>query len=236
MMPLHDRTEERDAIKGRMPAIEKEMERLGDISSGPGHYALGRGWLALRDYGAARHHLERAMDMDYSRPGVSYALGMTLGRLYQRDLTIARRIENDDLRDARSPRSSTIFEIRRWPCCAPARTQAVEAPHYAEALISFYGGHLEEALEATRGAFRPRNGCTRPSFSRRISLSKWQPGCGSTGTPTAHSSTLAEADEAYNLAADIARSDPSIYEGQCALWTQIMDIRSRRGEDGGGAI
>ena len=230
MMPLHDRTEEQHAIERRMAAIEEEMERLGDISSGPGHYALGRGWLTLQDYAAARRHLGLAMEMDSSRPGVAYALGMALGRLYQLDLTIARRIDNDELRDAR------IKEIERDlrdPALALLRSgenTAVEAPQYAEALISFYGGHLEEALAATRTAFEAEEWLYEAKLLEADILVEMAAGRRLNGDADGALLNLAEADAAYNLAADIARSDPSIYEGQCALWTQIMDIRSRRGE------
>ncbi len=64
------------------------------------------------------------MEMDYSRPGVSYALGMVLGRLYQRDLTIARRIENDELRDARSREiERDLRDPALDPAAGPARTR-----------------------------------------------------------------------------------------------------------------
>ncbi len=230
MMPLHDRTQERDAIKGRMLAIENEMKRLGAISSGPGHYALGRGWLALHDYGAARHHLERAMEMGYDSPGVSYALGMALGRLYQRDLTIARRIENDELREARV---TEIERDLRDPALVLLRSgedTVVEAPQYAEALIAFYGGDLSEALDATRGAFRTEEWLYEAKLLEADILAEIAAGMRLNGDADGALSTLAEADAAYSLAAAIARSDPSIHEGQCALWTQIMDMRSRRGE------
>ena len=114
MMPLHDRTLERDVIQQRMSGIRTEMARLGAISDGPGHYALGRGYLTLGADQEARRHLELAIDRGYSGPGVSYALGMVLGRLYQRELELARRIENKELRAARltpvktRPRVSTM--------------------------------------------------------------------------------------------------------------------------------
>ena len=101
MMPLHNRTIERAEIRERMAAIENEMARRGAISDGPGHYALGRGYLTLLDEQKARHHLELAIDNGFSGPGVSYALGMALGRLYQRELELARRIGNEELRTTR---------------------------------------------------------------------------------------------------------------------------------------
>ena len=184
MMPLHDRTPERSAIRERMAAIEIEMARLGSISDGPGHYALGRGYLTLLDEQNARRHLELAIDRGYSGPGVSYALGMVLGRLYQRELDLARRIENEELRTAR------IAEIERDlrdPALTHLRSgsdSSVEGAGYAEALIEFYGGDLERGArghapgirgrrvalrgETARGRHPPRDGRrTRPRWRRR---------------------------------------------------------------------
>ena len=87
MMPLHDRSRERSAIRERMAAIEDEMTRLGGLGDGPGHYALGRGYLTLLDEQKALRHLQLAIDRGYSGPGVSYALGLVLGRLYERGST-----------------------------------------------------------------------------------------------------------------------------------------------------
>ena len=198
-----------------MTAIEDEMQRLGDISSGPGHYALGRGWLTLHDDAAARRHLELAMKMDYRRPGVSYALGMALGRLYQRELTIARRIENDALRNSRV---AEIERDLRDPALELLRTgenSVVEAPQYAEALISFYGGHLEEALSATRAAFLAEEWLYEAKLLEADILVEMAAEMRLNGNADGALDTLAEADQAYDLAADIARSDPSIHSGQC---------------------
>jgi len=229
MMPLHDRTLERDVIEKRMAKIEEEMARYGEISAGPGHYALGRGYLTLQEEEAARRHLELAVEEGYVGPGVSYALGMVLGRLYQRELDLARRLENAELRTAR------IEELERTlrdPALAHLRSgsgSATEVAGYAEALIAYYGGHLDEALATTREAYRNEEWlyeAKRLEGDILLDLGadrRWH------GDPDGALELLSEAGDAYTVAADIARSDPSVHEGECARWTQILEIRSRRG-------
>jgi tRNA A-37 threonylcarbamoyl transferase component Bud32 len=230
MMPLHDRTLERSAIRERMAAIEAEMARLGEISDGPGHYALGRGYLTLLDEQKARRHLELAIDRGYSGPGVSYALGMVLGRLYQRELDLARRIENAELRNAR------ISEIERGlrdPALTHLRSgsgSSVEGAGYVEALIEFYGGDLSEALATTREAFAKEEWLYEAKRLEGDILLEMGAEYTLRGDADGALSLLDEAGGAYAIAADIARSDPSVHEGECGRWTQILEIRSRRGE------
>jgi len=229
MMPLHDRTLERGVIETRMATIEKEMARYGEISAGPGNYALGRGYLTLQEEEEARRHLELAVEEGYVGPGVSYALGMVLGRLYQRELDLARRLDNDELRTAR------ITEIERElrdPALAHLRSgsgSATEVAGYAEALIAFYGGHLEEALAATREAFLNEEWLYEAKSLEGDILLSMGAERRLHGDPDGALEVLSEAGEAYTVAATIARSDPSVHEGECARWTQVLEIRSRRG-------
>jgi hypothetical protein len=43
-----------------MAALEAELRDAGEQAVGPGHYALGRGYLALGDEARARESLESA--------------------------------------------------------------------------------------------------------------------------------------------------------------------------------
>jgi serine/threonine-protein kinase len=229
MMPLHDRTLERDTIQQRMAAIEDEMARLGEISDGPGHYALGRGYLSLQDDHEARRHLELAIDRGYTGPGVSYALGMVLGRLYQRELELARRLENEELRNAR------IVEIEaelRDPALTHLRSgsgSSIEGTGYAQALIAFYDGNLTGALAATRLAFAEEDWLYEAKRFEGDILVEMGAGSALHGESENALALLDEAGRAYAVAAEIARSDPSVHEGECSRWTQILEIRRRRG-------
>ncbi len=229
MLPLHDRTPEREAILQRMSDIEVEMERLGDISDGPGHYALGRGFLTLQDEESARHHLESAIDEGYSGPGVSYALGIVLGRIYQRELDLARRINNEELRSARIREIEAELRDPALEHLQSGKRSSVEAPGYAEALIAFYGGDLEGALEATRSAFSSEEWLYEAKRLEGDILLEMGAAMRMRSDSDGASRALEEAGRAYAVALNIARSDPSTYEGECGRWTQIMEIRSRRG-------
>ncbi len=231
MMPLHDRTLERAAIGEQIRSIEEEMSRLGSISSGPGHYALGRGFQTLQDTANARRHLELAVDEGYTGTGVSYALGLVMGRQYQRELNLARRLENEELRAARV---AEIERDLRDPALEHLRSggdsSAVAAPTYPEALIAFYEGRFDEALAATRQAFLEENWLYEAKSLEGDILLEIAATKRFSGDAAGALRDLGEADAAYQIATNIARSDPSIHEGVCALWTQILEIRSRRGE------
>ena len=231
MMPLHDRTAEHAAIRDRLAAIEDEMSRLGAVGAGPGHYALGRGFLTLQDYAEARRHLELAIENGFDAPGVAHALGLVLGRLFQRELALAHRIEDPELR------ASRIAEIERElrdPALARLRSAGsspVETPpRYAEALIAFYGGDLEGALAATREAFATEEWLYEAKLLEGDILLEMGTARRLHGDPDAALAALDEGVGVYAVAADIARSDPSVHEGECWLWTQVLEIRSRRGE------
>jgi serine/threonine-protein kinase len=229
MMPLHDRTLERETIQQRMTAIEEEMARLGAISDGPGHYALGRGYLSLQDDHEARRHLELAIERGYSGPGVSYALGMVLGRLYQRELDLARRLENEELRNARI---AEIEDELRNPALTHLRSgsgSSVEGTGYAEALIAFYDGKLDEALNATRQAFAEEDWLYEAKRLEGDILLEMGAGSALHGDSESALALLDEAGRAYAVSTEIARSDPSVHEGECSRWTQILEIRRRRG-------
>ncbi len=231
MMPLHDRTPERAVIRSRMQAIETEIERLGTIGAGPGHYALGRGFLTLQDYPAARGHLEEAVAAGYNSPSVATSLGLSLGRLYQRELILARRIDNETVRAARIRDIEAGLRDPALDLLESSEGSTLDAPRYVEALIAFYGGDLERALSLSRQAFEAQpwlyeakvlEGDVRLETGLETRL---------TGDPEGALDALDRAGAAYRQAAEIARSDPSIHEGECAVWTQVMEIRSRRGEN-----
>ena len=60
LLPLHNNQQETNQVEERLRNLEQRMKVLGTQASGPGNYALGRGYLALHRYKDANDHLTEA--------------------------------------------------------------------------------------------------------------------------------------------------------------------------------
>ncbi len=229
MMPLHDRSLERQSILERMVAIEKEMSIVGEIATGPGHYALGRGHLTLQNLDDAEQHLRAAVKEGYDSPGVSYSLGLVLGQLYERELRLARRYPDPELRDARVLQIESSLRDQALEHLRSSSGLRLEAPAYVEGLIAFYEGDLSNALAKAEDAYaeaewlyeaKKLGGDIYLEMGTELALE---------GDYDGALLAFERAGAAYEEAADIARSDPSINEGDCGRWTMVMELKGRRG-------
>jgi serine/threonine-protein kinase len=229
MMPLHDRSLERQSILGRMEVIRDEMADVGELASGPGHYALGRGHLILQSLDEAERHLRTAVRKGYNSPGVSYSLGLVLGQLYERELRLARRHTDTELREARVRQIESSLRDQALEHLRSSSGLRLETPAYVEGLIAFYEGDLEAALFKAEQAYgeaewlyeaKKLGGDVRLEIGTKLAQE---------GDYDRALSEFRLAGEAYEEAADIARSDPSINEGDCGRWTMVMELQGRRG-------
>ncbi|HEX3482451.1 MAG TPA: serine/threonine-protein kinase, partial [Kofleriaceae bacterium] len=158
LSPLHDIRGDRKVIRVKMDEIEAEIERGGAAAAGPGHYALGRGFLALDDDLQARAQLAEAWNGGYREPRVAYALAQVMGHLYQQNLLAAERIED---KEARAARKRDIEWRYRDPALGflsetvgaedgasrdDAQAKDIAPPQYVAALVAYYEGRFEDAL------------------------------------------------------------------------------------------
>ncbi|MCP3163962.1 serine/threonine-protein kinase [Myxococcus qinghaiensis] len=143
---LHDTREDRRRLRERMDVLAAEIEHGGPSALGAGHYALGRGALALGDVGEARRYLESAWAQGFREPRVAHALALVMGQLYRAQLLEAERLRSPEQRRARL---SDLERDYREPALAYLRQSQgaeVPAPEYGSALLAFYEGRLDEAL------------------------------------------------------------------------------------------
>lgn len=218
-LPLHDVNKERDVIRKRLEEIEKNIPDLGKAGEGPGHYAIGRGQMALGDMKQARMHLEQALATGYAPPELHYALGRVLGELYRQGLEESKRLTEND-------RKTRVLELEtqlRDPAIEHLRaaTTGVESPAYVEGLLAFYEGKYDEALEKARKAF-----ADAPLMYEAKKLegdiffvqgNEYRPDAAFDYEKMA--SYYNPAAEAYAVAANVGRSDPDVHRAACELGT-----------------
>ena len=222
-MPLHDVERERDIVRARLSRIESTMNKAGRVGQGPGHYAMGRGLLALGDPAGARAHLTQARAAGYASSALDVALGQALGELYRRAVEEARRVTNQD---ERKRKEAVIAAELRDPALAHLRAAVgaeVESPAHVEGLIALYQGRNEEALQKARLAF-----AEQPWLYEAKKLEG--DAHYALGSPFRHDAAFdwdkmmahfQPAAEAYRAAAEIARSDPGVHRAECELWEKI---------------
>jgi serine/threonine-protein kinase len=224
-MPLHDATRERGVILARMRDIEARMGRMGSAGEGPGHHALGRGYLALHRAPEALAHLQAAWSSGYRTPEVEYALGLVLGEMYKAEIEDARRIPDERARAARLKEAEERYLAPALDHVRQSRAQSaqVESPLYVEGLIALYGRRYGEALEKARRAFEAspwlyEARVLEGDIARAEGNEKRQQG--------AHDEAFRAWDraaEAYRAAEQMARSDASIYQAEAQLWRDRIE-------------
>src|SRR5262249_2275529 len=142
----HDVEREREVVRGELRQIEARIAASGETALGPGHDALGRGYLALQDARGALEHFQRARAAGYDAPGLDYAMGLSHIELYREALEKESRIQKA------SDKAAYLAEIEREhrdPALAHLRAalaRGVQSPAYAHGLVALYEGRLDEAL------------------------------------------------------------------------------------------
>ena len=147
MAPLHDVRRDRALVRQRMAALRDEME--GPRARAAGHYALGRGFLALEDPKAAYHELEAAWKAGYREPEAGTALALALSGLYREGLAAAELLGDWESRRRRLRQLDERFGD-------PARSFLTQGSYgetstpasqlYITALTPFHSGRFEAAL------------------------------------------------------------------------------------------
>ncbi|MBI2839965.1 MAG: protein kinase [Acidobacteria bacterium] len=228
--PLHDIRSDRRLVLNKITLVEEEIGRAGSLADGAGRYAMGRGFLVLREYQKAHAQLQRAWDSGCRDPEIGYCLGLALGELYKRALEEAQREASKTLREEKRKQAKAAY-------CDPALRYLKlsadvpgVAPAYVQGLIAFYNGRYEDAIAGAR-----RAQTQAPWFvdSKRLEADalRWRGYTRSErGDLAGALSDCREAGDALTVLEGSLRSDSVTYEAEAGLWKTTIDIRSRSGE------
>jgi len=229
MAPLHNLNTDKKLIEQKIASIRQRIQETGSIAEGPGFYAVGRGFMELSNYDQAQESLQKAWNLGYRTPENTFALGFTYGQLYQEKLEAAHRIENVVQKEA------NIKEIKikyRQPALDYLRKSKGLEPalqEYVAGLIALYEENYSEALNKAKSAQQKSwwlFEAGKLEADVRMALGLKDYGRGNYETAARY---YAEAGKAYNDAIKIARSEPSLYEGDCWRWLQTMILEISRG-------
>lgn len=231
LRPLHDTSPERAEVRMRIERIRSAMSVAGSAGIGPGYYAMGRGHLALAEYEEAHDALERAWSGGFRTPEAAYALGLTLGGLYQESLASAERVGAPEARQLLQEQARREYRDPAIEKLREARDVWMQSPRYAEALISFYEKDWDRAAALAHQAVvrnpalheaRILEGDILQARASQVLVS---------GDRDGALETMLAADRRYKEASEIARSDPAVYQSWSRLWGSIMTLDADTGRD-----
>jgi serine/threonine-protein kinase len=228
LLPLHDTGRENRAIRERMDRIRGEMNRIGKIAEKPGHYALGRGFMALENWPEARSHLEAAVREDPGDAAAQLALGQALSMLYR-----LSRVEIYSLTDA-AERKYRLRQCRQElgePALNHLRAglgAAGDTREYGEALIAYCEGRYDDAIRLAGNAWHER-----PAFYPAGILHGL--GYVDRGAERIQRAQLAEAEadllragEVFARLLEIARSQPELRRLEAVRRVNLLRIDRER--------
>ena len=225
LMPLHDISPEREIVMRRMRAITARMAELGSSAQGPGHYAIGRGFMALQQYEDARKHFEQALNnYGYKTSEVAYSYGLTLAMLFQTELQAAARIGSKELRETRMKEIQRDYKDPSLRFIREGRG-STEYSEYAEAMVEFLDEHYEKAIQKSEKAMQQipwlyESKRLEGEAYRTIGMQLYNKGD--------HSKALdayRNADQAFELSIQKADSDPLGYLGRCNLKYNLLRVQ-----------
>lgn len=229
--PLHDVKKEKLLVASEMQNIKLTMKKMGSVAKGPGHYALGRGYIALRQYDKAQENLQEAWNNNYREPQVARALGFVLGKFYQESLVSADRIHDKEIADARKKEITRVYLVPALQYLKTFDASQPEDQYYYQGLIFLYEKNYDEAFNAAKKAHS-----RKPYFyeTKRLQgdiLLGRARDYRAQGNYIAASASLSVAQKQYADAVEYGRSDPEVHGSLCAMWNEVLRIAEEQGRN-----
>ncbi len=236
LLPLHDTSPARRQNRTRMHRIETQMAELGIATYGPGHYALGRGYLSLGDPATARLHLDQAWSSGYRNPDVALALGDAYLRLYQRAKEETRAMSNAALREARLKaldpelRGPALNFLSLARASTGQTLQPGHTPEMLQAYLALLDEHYDEALRRARGAQGALPGHFEAfELEGKILMDRAQLRL-TVGNAEAGLTDIEAAGKAYATGLEIARSAATLFEAEASRQALLMLKLTQEGQ------
>ena len=230
MSEAHDIRPDRERVRRRIESLATDLEATRELAPGAADFALGRAYLALLDDAQASEHLSRAWQAGYRAPEVGYALGLSLGRQYEKALARAKHTKDPALRRFRLRSAAERFRAPALDYLRVARNAETVVPEHVEALLALFEERYSEALEKAQVAqrrtpWRYELHLLEGDILARKGRAVWARGNGQEGR-----TSLESAVDTYQRVTTMAPSDPRAYIGLChaANLSLLLELESDR--------
>jgi serine/threonine-protein kinase len=227
-LPLHDTSVEKAVIRARMASISQDMARLDGEAAAMAHYALGRGHLALQEYEKALEYLKLAHAGGLRTPAVEYALGRTLGEIYNKQFKEVLRRSGKRMLQAKAKIDKDLLEPALHHLRQSGGEHGESRP-LAEGLLAYYSQQYEEALKKGQDALTAEPWLYEAKKLQADVYYAYGRRKQNSGQYQEARSDYRRAAELYHGAAEMARSDSSIHSAEADTWVQIMELDKTQG-------
>ncbi|MDJ0837260.1 MAG: protein kinase [Acidobacteriota bacterium] len=146
MLPRHDVREEMQLQLQKVNELKKQVDEMGPRGMVSGYFALGRGYLAMGDYQAAREALSKAYKGAPDDPEIALALGRTLSRLYQEKAQEAEMLDAEEKKQALDRARREYREPALTLLTFAEQAGTGEMSVFTRALMAFHEKRYEDAL------------------------------------------------------------------------------------------
>lgn len=222
--PLHDVRAEKNAVRNHLQDIQNQMKQLGGVAKAPGLYALGRGYLSLNEFEKAQDYLQQAWSSGYQTSDAAYALGLTLGNIYQKALSDADQIQDKEQRELKIQEIEKEYRNPAVTYLQKSKNYEEASSEYVEGLIAFYQNKYDEALKLSHQAMDK----VPWLYEARVLEGKIYARKGTEkrdgGDYTNASLDYENAIQSFKAALQTGESDPAAYEGLCNLYHAMIFV------------
>ncbi len=225
MLPPHDIRPDRVWLHRELNGIQALTHSAARHTRDLGHYALGRGFLALGRFEEARAQLSLAWENGSREPQLALALGRALGALYQQKTREAERIHNPEERRMRMADIEARFLAPAVDFLQKYSEASGQSAAFSLGLLAFYEKEYEEAMAGARMAYQRLPWLYEARELEGDIYLAWANEKRNRGDFEAAMADYRAAERAYEAAATIGPSLHSVYAALGDLGQAIMQAR-----------
>lgn len=223
-MPAHDLNREKKIVRERMSALQSEFSAFGPGGRALAHYALGRGHMGLHEYPEALKELQQAIDQGFTQGEAYYALGVVLGKHYEKAMHEARLAGGGEWAKKKLQQIEPQYLRPAIDALTKARAARGGSSEYLEALLAYYKRDFETSIHQADAAIQKS-----PWLYEAIKLQgdvhlERALQARDSGKNEEAENEFATAVKRFSEAGTVGESDAEVFEGLAEAWVRKLEM------------